>query len=138
VSLRLLIAQLFAPGRERSAADRWFRVALVVSYMAAIFYVSGMSGSDIQTPVDDRISHTLAYAGLGILLMFAAAAFISRWTMLTSMIVIALGILYGASDELHQSFVPLRDSSSKDLFFDAIGTTLGVFIVRLTVRRSAL
>lgn len=138
MSLRLLIAQLFGAGRERSALDRWFRVALVVLYMASIFYVSGMSGSDIQTPVDDRISHTAAYAGLGVLLMFAAAAFVSSWTTFASIVVIAVGILYGASDELHQSFVPLRDSSSKDLLFDAIGTILGVLLVRLTLRRSAV
>jgi VanZ family protein len=37
---------------------------------------------------------------------------------------IAIGILYGMSDEFHQSFVPGRSDNIPDLAADAIGVTL--------------
>ena len=37
---------------------------------------------------------------------------------------ILLTILYGATDELHQLFVPERTASIKDLFFDALASLI--------------
>ena len=37
-----------------------------------------------------------------------------------------LGVLYGASDEWHQSFVPSRDPNPKDLAADAVGVAFGI------------
>jgi VanZ family protein len=34
---------------------------------------------------------------------------------------VALGIIYGFSDEWHQSFVPGREASLRDIFFDGLG-----------------
>jgi VanZ family protein len=37
-----------------------------------------------------------------------------------------LTVLYGISDELHQSFVPTRDSSVIDVLSDSVGALLGI------------
>ncbi|MEJ2348073.1 MAG: VanZ family protein [Patescibacteria group bacterium] len=42
---------------------------------------------------------------------------------------IILAILYGISDEFHQSFTPGRDSRIRDVFFDTIGATLAIYLI---------
>lgn len=39
---------------------------------------------------------------------------------------LAYGLLFGATDEIHQLWVPLRSCSLADWFADAAGTFLGV------------
>jgi VanZ family protein len=36
--------------------------------------------------------------------------------------------LFAASDEFHQSFIPSRTASSKDVMIDICGTLVGLFI----------
>jgi VanZ family protein len=38
--------------------------------------------------------------------------------------------LYAASDELHQSFVPTRDASVRDVFIDTTGAVFGLLLLR--------
>ena len=45
--------------------------------------------------------------------------------------VLALAAVYGATDELHQSFVPGRDPSWLDLGYDSMGAVLGLLAARL-------
>ena len=40
-------------------------------------------------------------------------------------------LAYGASDEWHQSFVPLRDANVRDWFADMLGGAIGAAIERL-------
>ena len=42
-------------------------------------------------------------------------------------------VLYAVTDEIHQSFVPGRGPSVRDVLFDALGAAIGIFIV-ITVR----
>lgn len=46
-----------------------------------------------------------------------------------------LAAAYGATDELHQSFVPGRDGSLADLLADAAGSFLGAWSAALILRR---
>lgn len=39
-------------------------------------------------------------------------------------------VLYGATDELHQAFVPGRDAAVLDLVFDLVGALLGALVAR--------
>ena len=43
----------------------------------------------------------------------------------------ALAVLYGMSDELHQSFVPNRDANWLDVGFDTVGAAVGILGVGL-------
>ena len=49
---------------------------------------------------------------------------------------LALGVLYAASDELHQSFVRGRHASPVDVAIDAVGLGLGLFAWRRVSRRA--
>ncbi len=77
----------------------------------------------------DKLQHMILYAGFGFLLYFtfrnSSNALFFKYAFWFSLIV---GTAYGASDELHQSFVPGRTASLLDLAADFAG----VFIV-LTV-----
>lgn len=42
---------------------------------------------------------------------------------------ILFSILYGASDEFHQSFTPGREPRVRDVFFDTIGSVLAIYAV---------
>ena len=44
---------------------------------------------------------------------------------------VAIVMVYGLSDEFHQSFVPMRDASIYDVFADIIGGMLGIFAARI-------
>ncbi len=111
-----------------------------LAWMALIFVLSSQSGlrvsEDAAVDKPFRITgHLLAFAGLAALLLFALSrGGRPRWHL----VVIALGItvLYGVSDEWHQSFVPDRTGRVDDLVVDTIGATIGLAIawVVLTVR----
>lgn len=51
-----------------------------------------------------------------------------------SMLTIALAMLIGILDEFHQSFIPGRGASVRDVFIDAIGALMGVMFASLIIR----
>jgi len=105
----------------------------------AIFYVSSLSKIDLpleQISFNDLIFHGAAYFFFGATLMLAAfpwyRSFHLPWK--TTLCLCAIGILYGLSDEIHQSFVPDRTCSTSDFLADASGILLSVCCVRLLAR----
>ena len=114
--------------------------------MALIFGVSSLSR--LPTPaaaVEDGIWHALAYGVLGGLLLRGVAG--ARWlgvTIRAALVATLLASLYGATDELHQWFVPGRAAELSDLGADAIGATMATCLIwgwrqtiRLTEKQSA-
>jgi VanZ family protein len=100
-------------------------------YLVAIHVVSSVPGSDMPSIVDDRIAHFLEYFGLAVLLHFAVSGFdrLGRpWTVTATVVLFAA--VYGAADEFHQSFVPGRDASLKDLAFDVAGASAAALLLR--------
>jgi len=105
-----------------------FYVLPAVGYSALIFALSSFS-LDIEElrPVFtfDKLLHLVEYYILGYLLM---RAFITSDVPFLAASPVAAAILvgsaYGLSDELHQVFVPGRDSSLLDFLFDAAGVAL--------------
>lgn len=100
----------------------WLRWAPALLCMAAIFVASAQP--TVRLPdVDnsDKMLHFAAYAGLGVLLAYGGApAAMGRRPL------IAIGTLYGASDEVHQSFVPGRTPDLLDWVADTLGAIAGV------------
>jgi VanZ family protein len=91
-------------------------------YMAGIFVASAQP--TVRLPrVDhsDKMLHFAAYGGLGATLAYAGAR-----TGLGPLPLIAIGALYGASDEIHQGFVPGRTPDLLDWVADALGAIVGV------------
>lgn len=85
-------------------------------------------------PFGDKIGHLGLYGILGVALAWGAR----RWGAPGRWRWIALGALYGASDEWHQSFVPGRDAAWGDFIADVVGVTFGVLIfTNLVGRRGA-
>jgi VanZ family protein len=112
--------------RTPIARIRW---VFVLAWMGLIFYLS--SRSDLPTPnglsaeVEAILGHLTVYAVLAVLIAYALAdSGISTVRRLISAFVFA--VLYGVSDELHQSFVPGRDPDIFDLMVDGIGAFIGL------------
>lgn len=94
--------------------------------MAAIFYFSSESQPlpVLTEHLWDKLLHTIEYTGLALLVFRALAGEgLGRWPAvgLTILIVSA----YGASDEWHQSFVPMRSSDVQDWLTDTLAGAIG-------------
>lgn len=51
-----------------------------------------------------------------------------------AMLTITLAMLIGILDEVHQSFIPGRGATVRDVFIDVIGALMGVTIALLIIR----
>jgi VanZ family protein len=109
--------------------------------MALIFLLSSQSGlrvsEDAAVDRPFRVSgHLLAFGTLAACLLFALARG-GRPRPAHLVVAFAVTVLYGASDELHQSFVPERTGRLDDLVVDAAGALIGLaFGYLLLSRRS--
>jgi VanZ family protein len=110
-----------------------------LAWAAVIFILSHQSRPlPITPPIThfDKVLHAGAYC---LLAVFAARAL--RTAGLAGRralwITVVVASLYGASDELHQSFVPGRDPDPLDWAADTAGAVLGAaLVVGLPRRRS--
>jgi VanZ family protein len=91
--------------------------------MAALFTASSGPGVDLPPGQNwDKVLHAGAFGVLALLATWALAR--GRVRAATSRVLLAgclITVLYGATDEYHQSFVPGRDASVYDLLADALG-----------------
>lgn len=107
---------------------RGWRWAIVAAYMLAIFSASAGPGPDLP-PVRniDKVLHAGAYAVLAWLAAWALTR--GRLRSATGGVLVtawAIAAAYGATDELHQLFVPGRQSDVLDFAADAVGAAVGV------------
>ena len=99
--------------------------APVVIYMAAIFYVSSLTNPPVPANTDKPL-HWLAYLGLAVVVVRALAGGLPRRISFgIAAAAIAITIVYGATDEVHQLFVPGRTGDVYDLMADAAGALAG-------------
>ncbi len=73
----------------------------------------------------DKLAHFAAWALLAVLLARGVRGRGGLWAPL------AMAVVYGLVDEVHQSFVPGREMSALDLLADALGAAAGVGIAAL-------
>jgi len=117
---------------------RWLFVwGPAASLMAVIFAASSVPHLDTTSSgISDKTLHVWTYGALGALLVRALAG--AAWTGVTSRVAglaWVIAVAWGALDEWHQSIVPGRSLSSRDLVADAIGAALAVAVVLLVARR---
>jgi VanZ family protein len=107
-----------------AALDRFLLWAPVVVWAGVIFLFSSIPdlGTDlgIWDLVGRKVAHALEFALLGALLLRALGR---------PGVAIALGSLYAATDEVHQSFVDGRVGSPLDWAIDTVGVVAGVLLV---------
>lgn len=101
-----------------------------------IFYLSSLSSiRGPNFPGADKVAHLGIYAALGFLC--ARALFGYGHVRAARLGGALLAAAYGATDELHQLFVPGRSAEWLDLLADAVGAVLGASLyVQLATRRS--
>jgi len=98
--------------------------------MAIIFYLSAQRSLSLPYEFSrgNFFLHLVEYGILGLLLSWA---FVNSGVERRLILYVFLaGLFYGATDELHQSFVPQRTSSLIDLTADGLGSLLGTFSFR--------
>lgn len=106
----------------------------VISWAILIFIISSISRFPKQLEPAfsmDKLAHVIEYAIFGFLL---ARAFknseeinLKKFFRIFAMICV---IVYGITDEWHQSFVPYRTASAMDLLYDGIGGMIGQMFYR--------
>lgn len=119
---------------------RLLRCVPVTMVMGIIFFLSHHEGSELplpEIPGLDKLLHAVAY---GILAAAAIFAFMPatrrRQAGFVGLTVLLFSILFGISDEFHQSFVPGRFPAAGDILADTAGAALVVYgWYRLSVSR---
>lgn len=99
--------------------------------MIVIFGFSAQSNPlpEVTTHVWDKLLHASEYAGLAFLLARALRGEGAPWSVVLALAVV-MASAYGASDEVHQAFVPGRDSAIGDWLADSLGAFMGAMILR--------
>jgi len=75
----------------------------------------------------DKFVHAFLYMGFGLLLHFTLRA--RNSAPRAGALSILIGAFYGATDELHQSFVPHRSPDIMDLLADIVGLLLAQLLI---------
>ena len=109
----------------------WYWLPAVL-YAGMIFYMSAQSHPEEQLPsfvlkdISDKVLHAVEYAGLAVLcyraFRWAAGPSVARQAFVLAIVTASI---YGVTDEVHQFFVPFRESSWLDWLADTAGATVG-------------
>ncbi len=100
----------------------------MVLMMGIIFFLSSKTGDSFQVPSFpgiDKIAHASIYGVLAATVIFAQSKKSrERKPLLVILITVIACLLYGISDEFHQSMVPGRFPSGLDIVADVCGATV--------------
>ena len=109
----------------------WYWLPAVL-YAGMIYYMSSQSHPEEQLPafvlkdISDKVLHAVEYAGLAVLcyraFRWAAGPSVARQALVLAIVTASI---YGVTDEVHQFFVPFRESSWLDWLADTAGATVG-------------
>jgi VanZ family protein len=103
--------------------------------MGLIFHLSSQSGLPSFNTIDFAVkkgAHFTVYAVLNLLLFRAFYLSGSKTSKpLFSLYILPgiIAVLYAISDEIHQSFVPMRNAAVRDVLIDTAGIVVMTFVV---------
>lgn len=108
--------------------------------MITIFILSSRTGDQMDSWLpwaqrwapfltDFNPMHYVAYFGLALALAFGLGR--TSFTWLGCLANVAICVVYGLTDEWHQSYVPRRSPDVNDLIHDAIGAAAAALLVYL-------
>jgi hypothetical protein len=107
----------------------WFPLAL---YALFIFSLSHRSFSGAELSFRADYFHLVEFCTLALFLSCFFESVLPRGKPLAFFCcVVASGVLFGLADEFHQSYIPGRDSNLVDIFWDAMGLSIGCGIYLL-------
>ena len=120
-----------------------------LAWMALIFQASSSSPQELNEtlsgvawlgPYRNTVGHLALYAVLGSLLQFCIWSWRSSlaWSTRWAVAAIAITVLYGISDEYHQSMVPGRAATILDVVVDSAGAVFAVVAVSILARLARL
>jgi VanZ family protein len=101
-----------------------------VIWASVIFLLSSLAGNHVPTlpGQTDKLVHGTVYAILGAL-CFRAIAMTWTWPHRPAIaIATLLALLYGVTDEIHQTFTPGRTPDWRDALADMIGGLVGALV----------
>jgi VanZ family protein len=118
-----------------SARNRLWLWGPPLVYMAVIFHLSSQSQPlpALTEHVWDKLLHTIEYAGLGLLFFRALAGEGLAWWTAAAVTVVLVSV-YGATDEWHQMFVPMRSSDVYDWLTDTLAGIIAAAVSLLYSR----
>lgn len=76
----------------------------------------------------DKLLHFLVFGILGLLVFRALSGGLKKGILTIIALAVTITVVYGAVDELHQSFVPGRLCEFGDFLFDALGCAFFVSV----------
>jgi len=116
---------------------RHLSLLLALAWMALLFYLSHQPA--LHTPMlfsaQDKVLHAGVYALLGLLLLTAQPRPAQGYSWKQVSISVLIASLYGLSDEIHQHFVPGRNSDVLDWIADSVGALIAVSLLAWLSRK---
>lgn len=96
----------------------------------AIFFASSISDPPVLINMtgSDKLLHIFAFIPLGFFMHRAVNVYSFERTRFNIILSFILCSIYGFTDEIHQAFVPGRNSDINDIWADLIGSILGIAI----------
>ena len=107
----------------------------MAAYGGMVFYLSSLPQPGMAGRLPDYFSHPIEYLGLTVLLIRALNGGFHRpvggGIYLAA---VSLAVAYAVSDEIHQSMVPHRRASVKDVLSDTLGAVAAMGVAELIQR----
>ena len=120
--------------RSRST-DFLVTVVPAILYAALLYWISSLShpdAPDYGLEWGDKVNHAGAFGLMAILWFRASGWFLPHSSQRVRLFIsLAVVAFYGASDEIHQSFVPGRESDITDWIADVTGALLAISAIAL-------
>ena len=110
----------------------------LIVYWVILFVATSIPAQSVPSfGVGDKVNHFLAYLILAILLYLTLS--FQEKSIFTqrnaALLTIAVILLYGVLDELHQMLIPGRSAEFLDWAADAVGAICGVLLISLFLNK---
>ncbi len=113
------------------SSSPFFSYVILILWMVVIFSFSTMSGKEtsVSLPLwyflERKSAHVFEYAVLTLLAFrYFSQVFVRERMVRVLLVAATFSLMYGATDELHQFFVPNRGASMSDVLIDGIGISI--------------
>jgi VanZ family protein len=100
-----------------------------ILWFALIFVLSSQPSLPSPSQISDKQAHALTYGVLAVLCLMGLTGWNWRRVAGAGLLgAFVIAVLYGVSDEFHQSFVAGRTPDAADVLADAVGAALALTV----------